>query len=287
MEPYPRNNLRIYRDDPVPAPGTIDPEARALAAQELLRPLGPAKARPGHRDLEPYSRAWYEELEIKRYATHGGWLRRLLEFTRHQGETLFMLGAGVGTDALQYQRHGVDVTICAGPNDHPELVRRNFAQRGLSLPIVHFGADHALPFVRNSFDLAYINMLGNPELAGVDTIVEVYRVLKPGGKVFVLAPARYDVAFWQRVLLPVRPWNRHQGRLSNQAGESAMSIRRLFAPFDEARISKRHLRPSDLPYLWRFAPRSVLERLIGQVLILRAFKSVTAALDHGSLDVAA
>src|SRR5437763_712423 len=164
MEPVPSGPFRIYRPDsgdPEPA----DP--RTLAARELLRP--PA-ARPCARELEPFARAWFEEIEVKRYAPHGGWLRRVLEFTRHPNETLLMLGPGVGTDAPRY---------------------------------------------------------------------------------------------------------------------SARSLRRLFAPFAEHKVAKRHLRRSELPHLWRFLPVSALERLAGRVLVLRAFKPVAAAMEAASAESAA
>jgi hypothetical protein len=42
-----------------------------------------------------------------------------------------------------------------------------------------------------------------------------------------------------------------------------------------------------LPHLWRFLPASVLERLAGRVLVLRAFKPVAAAMEAGVTESAA
>lgn len=277
--------LRIYRDDPPSGESdslAIDPAA--LAARELLRP---SAGRPGHRELEPFSRAWFEELEVKRYTPHGAWLRRVLEFTRHPHQSLLMLGAGVGTDALQYQRHGTQVTVCVTPTDYPELVRRNFDLRGLSVPVVHAGPDASLPFGKGAFDLAYLNLLYAPPADTARVAAELYRVLKPGGKAFVLAPARYDAGFWQDILLPLRRWYRPPSDLTAAPRYSARSLRRLFGRFTERRVAKRHLRRSDLPHLWRFLPVSVLERLIGRVLVLRAFKPIAAALESAAAEPAA
>ena len=84
MDTAPIGPFRIFRESaPEPLPINIDrhlDKASMLAARELLRSL---PTRKGHRELEPFSREWFEEIETKRYAPHGGWLRRVLEFTRH------------------------------------------------------------------------------------------------------------------------------------------------------------------------------------------------------------
>jgi SAM-dependent methyltransferase len=270
----PASPLRIYQPTPSDADGP-DLDPHRLAARELLRP--PA-ARSPDRDLEPFSRAWFEELELKRYAPPGVWLRRMLEFTRHAGESLVMVGPGAGTDALQYQRHGVAVTACVGPSDHPDLLRRNFDLRGQTVRVVHTGPA-ALPFERGTFDLAYLNLLHGLSADPPAAVRELYRVLKPGGKVFALAPAYYDPGFWQHILLPFRRWYRPPVGFTDAPRYSGRELRRLFGLFTECRVAKRHLRRSELPHLWRFVPTGVLERLIGRVMVLRAFKPISAALE--------
>jgi SAM-dependent methyltransferase len=272
MDPArPNPPLRIYRDEPAGGP---DPHA--VACRELLRPVA---GQPTRRDLEPLSRGWFEELEFKRYEGTGAWLRRVLEFSRHPGESLVMFGPGAGSDAVQYQRHGTHVTVCATRDDHPELVRRNFELRGQSVRVVMAGPNFAAPFDRWAFDLAYLNALhveadDLPRLAA-----EAYRVLKPGGKVFALVPAKYDAGFWQALVLPFRDWYRKPAPLSETPGYSAKGLKRSFPGFAEHRVAKRHVRRGELPYLWRMLPKSVLERTVGRVLVLRAFKPVTVALD--------
>ncbi len=278
-------NLRIYSGDSTPdLPLPSEPSPYLLAARELLR--SPA-VRPPSRDLEPYSRAWFEELEIKRYAPHGAWLRRVLEFTRHPGESLVMLGPGVGTDALQYLRHGTSVTVCTTPADHPEILRRNLDLRGVSCSLVHAGPDLSLPFERGAFDLAYFNALHSPPANLPRAVAEIYRVLKPGGKVFALFPAKYDATFWQNIFVPFRRWYRSPVEMTDARKYSSRELLQFFEPFAEHRVSKRQLRRGELPHLWRFLPLALMERFLGRVLILRAFKPVTAALETLPIESAA
>lgn len=274
--------FRIYSDsvsDPVSGFDT-----QQLAARELLRPVS---ARTTRRDLEPLSRSWFEELEIKRYAPHGGWLRRGLEFSRHVGESIVMLGAGAGSDALQYHRHGVHVTVCTTPTDHPDVIRTNFDIRGHSIRIVPTADATAMPFDRWSFDLAYLNALHDPPEDPAAVVADLYRVLKPGGKIFALFPARYDTNFWQNLLVPYRKWYTPPVKLTDAPRYSSRSLKKMFATFSEHRIGKRQLRRSELPYVWRFLPLTVLERVMGRVMLLRAFKPVTAALEALPIDAAA
>jgi SAM-dependent methyltransferase len=273
MDASNRAAIRIYRDENRDSPHW---DAHQLASEELLRPVS---SRPSKRDIEPFSRGWFEALELKRYAPNGAWLQRILEFTRHNGETLLMIGPGLGSDALQYQRHGVEVTILATPTDPAELVQQNFACRGLKVQVKHGDPNTALPFTDGAFDLAYLNLIHGPAFEPSVLVPEVYRVLKPGGKVFVLAPSRYDVNFWQRVLVPYRRWYHKAEPLSYSSEFSGRELRKLFPNFTEPRLTKRHLRTSELPYIWRFFPLAILERLLGRVICLRAFKPISAALE--------
>jgi len=270
---------RIFTPPPAADDPPAAPDPHLLATRELLRP--PARRR-GDRELDPFSRAWFEELELKRYTRHGAWLPRLLEFSRHAGESLVMLGPGLGTDALQYLRHGTRVTLCVTPADYPDVVRRNFDFRGASADFAHVAAGEPLPFARGAFDLAYLNALhdrADPDRLA-RTVAELYRVLKPGGKVLALFPARFDAGYWQDFVLPLQHWYwRRPPDPASGARQTARGLRRVFGRFADARVAKRHLRRTELPHAWRLLPLSLLERLLGRVLVFRAFKPLTAVRD--------
>src|SRR5882762_7961279 len=98
------SQLRLYsasdsaEADALPAqPRSANPAE--LANRELIRPAG---YRRGHRRLEPFTSAWFEELENKRYARHGAWLQSALEFGRHPGESILLLNPGLGADAIRF-----------------------------------------------------------------------------------------------------------------------------------------------------------------------------------------
>jgi SAM-dependent methyltransferase len=272
-------NLRIWTGDrpdlTADQPSVDDPTEAAdrLYQREAFR--SPPGSRRGP-TIEPYSLPWFEQIERHRYGRHGYWIPKVLEFTRHGGETLLGLGEGLGTDWLQYVRHGTQVIACSPSQEQLGLVRRNFELHGLSARFLH-APPHGLPVEGSSIDVVCLQGLLHELDRPAVVIDEVYRVLRPGGKVLVVAPARYDAAYWSDACFPWRRWFRH-GPGEKAIGTTARRLRRAFGRFAEHKVYKRHLRRSQLPPLWRFGPLQMLERLFGQMLILKAFKPLSAAL---------
>jgi ubiquinone/menaquinone biosynthesis C-methylase UbiE len=262
---------------PMPASTEV---ADQLYACEVLDPAG---TRPAlDEGAEPYTLQWFLTIENQRHTRQGRWIPRLLEFAKHSGETLLGLGNGLGTDWLQYARHGADVIVCSPSADQLGLIRRNFELRGLKGRFVH-ASSKGLPLESATIDVVCVSSLLH-EIGDHQAVVEeIYRVLKPGGKVLAVAPARYDVDFWFRFCFPWRRWigPRRSAVVAQGVQFSCWELRRLFARFVEHRIHKRQLRRSEIPHVWRWVPRSALERLMGRVLVLKAFKPLSAAMAVG------
>ncbi|QJW94207.1 class I SAM-dependent methyltransferase [Frigoriglobus tundricola] len=265
---------------PLPGPASIGtdiglamnrPDPHVAATRELIRP--PTVHR-GRRESEPFSAAWFEELEQKRYQRHGAWLTRALEFGRHPGESLLVLGCGLGTDAVRYARTDTTVTVATTADEYPNIVRANFARDGLTATFAKLDGPR-LPFADGAFDVVTWNTLYDPAAPDPTRVDELFRVLKPGGKVIGLFPARFDSAFWQDIFLPLqRLWWRRPQDPATAPKTSARELRRTFARFGELRVSKRHLRRGELPHVWRIFPLMLLERWIGRVLVLKAKKPI-------------
>src|SRR5262249_47394518 len=97
--------------------------ARRLYACEAL--AVPSVACPDE-VAEPYTLQWFLDIESQRHGRQGRWIPKLLEFAKHGGETLLGLGNGLGTDWLQYARHGAAVIVCSPSASQLALIRRNF-----------------------------------------------------------------------------------------------------------------------------------------------------------------
>jgi SAM-dependent methyltransferase len=262
--------------DSDPQPGLKGPHLPAEFAERLYacESLKGSNGRSGEK-AEPYSLQWFLDIENQRHGRQGRWIPRLLEFAKHAGETLLGLGHGLGTDWLQYARHGANVVVCSPSAEQLDLIRRNFELRGLSGRFVA-APFNSLSLDDNSIDVACVSSLLHELHDPRAVIAEIYRVLKPGGKVLAVTPARYDVDFWFQVCFPLWHWLRggRQERNAPAVRFSARALRGLFDRFVEHKVYKRHLRRSEVPPVWRWLPRGLLERLMGRVLVLKAFKQV-------------
>jgi len=250
--------------------------ADRLFASEALNP--PAALRPAAMN-EPYTLQWFLNIESQRHGRHGRWIPRLLEFAKHSGETLLGLGHGLGTDWLQYARYGASVVVCSPSTSQLALIRRNFELRSLPGRFIHAPAN-ALPLESASIDVACISSFLHAMENAHGVVDEVYRVLKPGGKVLTVAPAKYDLDCWVRTACFWQRWLGGASSTDQQAVThySVRGLRRLFGRFVEHRIHKRQLRRSEVPHPWRWLPLPLLERLMGHALVLKAFKPLSAAL---------
>lgn len=274
--------LSLTRTDDAHAGGTMvsGPHnahefAQRLYAREALHPYAPGR---GGDSAEPYSLEWFQHIENQRLGKHGRWIPRLLEFTKHAGETLLGMGDGLGTDWLQYARHGANVIVCSPSPSQLGLIRRNFELRGLKGRFVH-ARPVSLPLEAASIDVACVTnlLLGDDDPAAL--IDEIYRVLKPGGKVLAVAPARYDVDYWFRTIFFWTRWLvRRRRREEPVHSYTARDLKRLFGRFTEHRLHKRQLRRSEVPHIWRWLPLPLLARLMGRVLVVKAFKPLSAAM---------
>lgn len=269
MDSASHGNLRLYSSGP---DGSADPHE--LANRELIRPHTYRRAPRGP---EPFSPAWFDEIESRRYARHGAWLPAALEFNRHPGESVLLLNPGLGTDAVQYLKHGMEVTLAAAPHDHPTLLQANLEHRGLKARMASWD-ESTLPFADSEFDIALFNGLHRSGAEPAVIVAELFRVLKPGGKIISLFPAKFDAGYWQDIALPLQYlyWHRPPDPTTSPKTTSR-SLRRLFTKFEEHRVCKRHLRRSELPHLWRLWPLTLMERFLGRVLVFKALKPLSAS----------
>ncbi|MBM4071552.1 MAG: methyltransferase domain-containing protein [Planctomycetes bacterium] len=251
--------------------------ARRLFAQESLHPFFSSAHTGGEGEVEPYSLQWFLNIENQRHSKHGRWIPRLLEFAKHSGETLLGLGHGLGTDWVQYARHGADVIICTPSMPQLQLIRRNFELRGLLGRFIH-ARPVSLPLETASIDVACISSLDAAAGDLRPLVYEVYRVLKPGGKVLAVTRSRRDVDYWSTMLLY---WYRAFLPTRTHATPRRLSgaeLCQLFDGFIDHRVHKRQLRRSEVPHVWRWLPLPLLARLMGRFLILKALKPLSAAL---------
>jgi ubiquinone/menaquinone biosynthesis C-methylase UbiE len=105
-----------------------------------------------------------------------------------EGETVLDLGSGGGIDVLLSARrvgpsgkvHGLDMT-----DEMLDLARRNAAEAGATNVEFHKGHIESVPLPDATFDLVISNCVINLSVDKPAVMAEMYRVLRPGGRVGV------------------------------------------------------------------------------------------------------
>ena len=134
-----------------------------------------------------------------------------------------------------------------------------------------------MPIAAGEIDIVCLSGLSESAEPIEAVVSEIYRVLKPGGKIVAVLPAKYNSRYWQDFCFP---WNRwlHPLKAGEEPLFSNRLVKHLFGSFTEHRVYKRHLRRSDLPHVWRWMLLPFLERMMGRYLVVKAFKPVNAAM---------
>ena len=237
---------------------------------------------------QPHTLAWFLDVQRYRYDVYAPWMPRVMEFAQHAGEQVLDIGGGMGTDLAQFARHGAIVTDVDLSEGHLKLAQENLRLRGLTGRFVHHDAE-SLPFETASFDLVYSNGVLHHTPHAKRAIAEIFRVLKPGGRVVVMMYAENSLHYWRNLVWGIGLKN---GALTSRSMADIMSrsvertgndarplvkvytpsrLRALFAAFDDVRIVQRQITPEIVPRPFR-RWLSVIEKLAGWNLIVKARK---------------
>lgn len=150
---------------------------------------------------EPFTLPWFNELSYKRYTLYYPYLKTEAEFEHHSGEQVLEIGCGIGTDLVEYAKHGAIVTGVDLGLDQIQLTKLNFQLRGLPYRELREANVEQLPFADNSFDLVVCLGVLHHTPNTEQGIKEIYRVLKPDGKAIILVYARGWKHYFKRCFI--------------------------------------------------------------------------------------
>jgi len=249
-------------------------------------------------DKKEGSLPWFNELEYKRYHTYYKYIPQIAEFEYHYGEEVLEIGIGVGTDLVQFAKHGAIVSGIDLTENAIEMTKKNFELKGLKYKSLQTGDAENLSFENNSFDLVYsFGVLHHTPHTDV-AIKEIYRVLKDEGKAIVMLYARGWKHYFKRIfihgILLGKLFKYGYSRLINFQTEvygsspltyvfTKREIKKLFQMFSEVEISRYRLGEyfDYAPYETRKIPQFIknildlftIERFLGENYIIKAVKT--------------
>lgn len=233
---------------------------------------------------------WYLEVEAYRYNHYAPWKKDIMGFTDFRGKRMLEVGAGIGTDLAQFAKNGALVTDLDLSLGHLTHAKENFQLRGLPGEFYQGDAE-AMPFPDHTFDFIYSNGVIHHSPNTAQIVAEMWRVLKPGGKICIMVYAENSYHYWKNLVK--NEWFRKDLHSDYSIGEimsrtveitendakplvkvySAKELRNLFNRFSNIKIHKRQLLREELPaWLQKLPVEKLLGRVMGWNLILQATK---------------
>ncbi|MBI1883149.1 MAG: class I SAM-dependent methyltransferase [Chlamydiae bacterium] len=145
--------------------------------------------------LEEGSREFFDAIEKNRFSGDD-FMFDVVRFDQWSGKKVLEVGCGMGTDLLQFARHGAQVYAVDLTEKGVDLTKRRLKIYGLSGTIVVGDAEKVV-FEDNLFDLVYswgvIHHTPNTNVAARELI----RVCKPGGRILAMVYHRYSLLVLQ------------------------------------------------------------------------------------------
>lgn len=223
---------------------------------------------------------------LERRSTHEQpWLWEVVPFASFADRRVLEVGCGAGYDAYELMRNGAIYTGIDLTPENPERVRRHLAPFGFE-PDVRVADAEAMPFEDGSFDDAFSNGVLHHTPRMDAAFAEVFRVLRPGGRFFVILYHRDSVFHWLKLFLTDQVlrggfWRRTLAERRSMiefttSGElplvnvySRGQVKRYLraAGFEVSRVRVRKLVAEDLPDisflkpLWERIPQRLLDRV--------------------------
>jgi ubiquinone/menaquinone biosynthesis C-methylase UbiE len=229
------------------------------------------------------SRAYFEQLDAGR-GKYAPWMDRALDYAGSAGLNVLDVGCGQGIDLARYARRGARVTGVDLTPRHVELACQHLAALDLKGEVLRGDAE-ALPFQDDHFDRVSSNgvLHHTPDIHAA--LLEVRRVLRPGGQATIIVYNRASLHYWLGQVLQqglLRGYLLRErsmaGVLSRNVECSSIAARplvRVYSPremralmraagFREVNTEVAHLWPTDMPLTRRLADHQKLFDALGR-----------------------
>ncbi len=237
-----------------------------------------------------HTKEWFLEAERYRYQTYAPWMPDVMEFHQYAGRDVLEIGGGMGTDLAQFAANGARVTDLDLSSGHLTLAKENFAVRELAGRFIQRDAE-SLPFEDQTFDLVYSNGVLHHTPNTQAAIKEIFRVLRPGGRVIVMMYAENSLHYWRTIFWTM---GLREGQLRRYSMGELMSrsversenasahplvkaytrprLKALFKRFTDIEIVQQQIERTAMPKRMRWMSRPLVGSIMGWNLILKANK---------------
>ena len=142
---------------------------------------------------------YFDKIKKRRYLLEP-FILKIANFNSYTGKKVLEIGCGIGMDGIEFAKAGAYYTGVDLSDQSISLCKKHFELFSQTGNIINTDAEN-LPFDDNTFDLVYSwGVLHHiPDMQ--KSINEVYRVLKPGGKIIIMIYNKYSLVGLQLYLV--------------------------------------------------------------------------------------
>lgn len=141
---------------------------------------------------------FFSEVEEHRYATEPAILE-MARFEAWAGRDVLEAGCGIATDGVNFARRGARYTGVDLSDSAVMLARQRFGAEGLAGEILQ-ASILDIPVADESQDLVYSNGVIHHVPDTQRAVDEMWRVLRPGGRVVVMVYHRASLNYWLTIM---------------------------------------------------------------------------------------
>lgn len=233
------------------------------------------------------TKRFFEDIERIRYTDHA-YLLKIAGFNKYANKKVLEVGCGIGTDLSQFAKHGAIVTGTDLTSSAVELAKKRFKFFGLKGDF-RVADTEALPFKDGEFDLVYAFGVLHHTPDTEKAIAEIFRVLKPGGKIFAMLYYKNLFTYYVKLLLfrwilsgkfLFLPFEKIRNELEYKGCPltrlfSKREARILFRKFRQVKMQSFYIHKDNVPLIGWLLPQrfcDLVARRFGFHLIIEANK---------------
>jgi len=231
---------------------------------------------------------FFEAIRKYRYEIYAPWLKKIIDRIDTKNKRLLEIGCGIGNDLLCFAQNGAKVIGIDLVPKHLDLAKKLFTCYGCSGRFLKMDAEN-LELPPNYVDLIYSFGVLHHTPNIKKAILEIHRVLRPGGLVVVGLYNKNSWYFWVNLILIK---GLIKGKLFRMSVDEFLSTNvefsrsgakplvkvysksecaALFRDFFDIKIEKYHWKSDQIPKIGKFLP-TFLPSFLGWYILVFARK---------------